>query len=183
MITGGIGLRSVIDISLYVEYHLNDLDLNIVNTLLKETNSITFFQQLILFTDSYLDKDLTKKLAIKEEFNNELFETFTQYIVQSGIHGLGMSFNNYIGKLANDQNKGLSKKGSFMKQVFLPYSSMKYMYPRLLKTKILLPLAWILRIFRVTFRHTKRFLIRLKLYKVDQKTIDEASLLFHQMGI
>jgi hypothetical protein len=183
LVSGGIGLRSVIDISLYIEHHLKSLDFNKFNTLLEQTNSTTFFHQLIMCNDQYLGKKLKDTLQISADFNNELYEAFTKYIVISGIHGLGMSFNNYIGKLANDQNHGLSKKGSFIKQVFLPYNLMKYMYPTLLKVKILLPVAWVLRIFKVLFKNTKRFLIRLKLYKVDQKTIDETSSLFHQMGI
>lgn len=183
LISGGIGLRSVIDISLYIEHYQKKLDFNKLNRLLEETNSTTFFQQLIMCNDQYLGKNMKDSLHITTDFNIDLFEAFTKYIIISGIHGLGMSFNNYIGKLANDQNHGLSKKGSFIKQIFLPYSSMKYMYPKLLRAKILLPLAWVLRIFKVIFKNTKRFLIRLKLYKVDQKTIDEASSLFHQMGI
>ncbi len=183
MISGGIGLRSVIDISLYVLNHQSELDFSKLRDLLETSKSTKFFHQLILFNDQYLDLNMKDSLNISEDFNKDLFEAFTDYIIVSGIHGLGMSFNNYIGKLANDQNIGITRNKSFMKQVFLPYDSMKYSYPRLLKRKFLLPVAWTLRIFRVLFKNTRRFFIKLKLYKVDQNTVDKASNLFQQMGI
>lgn len=181
--SGGIGLRSVIDISLYVNHHINDLDLSALDTLLNQTNTTTFFHQLIIFNDRYLDLDLTTKLSIKDKFNEQLFETFTDYIIRSGVHGLGVSFNNYIGKLAADKNSGYSRKKSFIKQVFLPYDSMKYLYPKLLKIKLLLPLAWALRIIRVLFTNTKQLTIKLKQYKVDDNEVTIASNLFNDLGI
>lgn len=183
LIHGGIGLRSVLDISLYLNYYQDKLDMKKLYELLRTTKTVEFFENLMLFNDEYLGKSLCNTLEINRKMDKELFEVFTEYIILSGIHGLGMSFNNYIGKLANDSKLGIGKKKAFLKQVFLPYNTMKFMYPNLLKIKVFLPLAWGIRIFKVVFLKSRRFKITLKQYQVDQNTIDDTKDLFQKIGI
>ena len=71
------------------------------------------------------------------------------YIASSGTYGT----------LENSVSKGVKEKGKigyFMARVFPPYSFYKTAYPWAYKTVILIPIAWLVRAFRILFKNPKK---------------------------
>lgn len=182
LITGGIGLRSVIDIGVYV-YHVEDqVDFTRLEQLLKQSNLLVLYENVMSFNSIYLDVSFGH-VGAKKERDEDLFTAFTQYIVASGIHGLGISFNRFSGIVASNHKKSFTRLSSLLKLVFVPYKSIKYIYPRLLKYRIFLPIAWLLRIFDLLFLHRKRRVYRLKELYNSKELIASTNNMFKKLGL
>ncbi len=70
-----------------------------------------------------------------------------------------------------------------LRLVFPKLSEMQGMYPILYKAKILLPLFWGVRLFKLMFIRTKRSFTRLKQIKASKKELDQTIDLYNQLGI
>ena len=107
------------------------IDRDLVNTLLKESNLILFDDKVNYYLDALLNKkeydDLCKKI---EEF-------IFQYGEDSGS-------KNRV--LINSVNK--SKFSYLLSRIFIPYNKMCYEYPILDRHKFLLPIYYIVRMFK-----------------------------------
>jgi len=183
LLTGGIGLRSVIDIGVYLLHYGGKIDFERLNNLLIENKLLTFFENIVHFNEIYLDISFGHVLTNHGELDDDLKEVFTEYIVLSGIHGLGVSFNRFTGIVSSTEKRYFKRLFSLLRLVFVPYKNIKYMYPVLLKSRLLLPIAWMARIFDLLFRHRKRRMYRLKELYRSKLNIKEASDMFHKLGI
>ena len=70
------------------------------------------------------------------------------------------------GTLENSVSKGVKEKGKFkyfMSRVFPPMSVYKSLYPWAYKTKVLIPVAWLVRAFRILFKNPKKATKELKM--------------------
>ena len=84
------------------------------------------------------------------------------YIASSGTYGT----------LENSVNKGVKEKGKFryfMSRIFPPMSFYKTYYPFMYKTKVLIPLAWLFRAFRILFKNPKKAATELKMIRKAKK--------------
>ena len=184
LLVAGVGLRNILDIGIYVNCYQNEINFDLLNKILIETNSGSFFEQLILFNEKYLNIPLSQKCGITAKFDNELYEVFTQYIIKSGVHGLGVSFNTFVSRFAANKNNNTKNGKSFSRMVFPSYNTMKYKYPKLCRYKVFLPLGWIRRGINVLFKKNKRIVAYSKQIKsVDTNDVVETSKLFKKMGI
>ena len=142
----GCGLRTLIDIYLYLNKEQLDFD--------------------------YIDQELDK-LALKDfsheiiDLSNALFnekelsatqEEILLYIASSGTYGT----------LEHSVDKGVKEKGKFgyaMKRVFPPYSFYKTYYPWAYYSFVLIPIAWLCRFFRILFKNPKKASKELKMIR------------------
>ena len=149
----GCGIRTLVDYYLYLRN--KQLDFNYINQELDQLE-ITDFSNKI--------KALSSKLFNDEPLNQEE-EEMLLYIASSGTYGT----------IEHNAAKNIEEKGKFryyMSRIFPPMSFYKKMYPWAYKTKVLIPLAWLIRFFRILFKNPKRAKAELKTirkYKKEKK--------------
>ena len=146
----GCGIRTLIDCYLYLKQ--NALDFNYINQELEKIGLLEFSNKL---------SSLSLKVFDEQELNEEEKEMLL-FIASSGTYGT----------LENSVNKGVKEKGRFrylMRRIFPPMSFYKTAYPRLYKTKVLIPLAWFMRLFRIIFKNPKRATAEIKLITKSKK--------------
>ena len=146
----GCGIRTLIDCYLYLKQ--NELDFAYINQELDKIGLLEFSNKF---------SSLAIKVFDEQELNDEEKEMLL-FIASSGTYGT----------LENSVNKGVKEKGKFrylMRRIFPPMSFYKTAYPRLFKTKILIPLAWFMRLFRIIFKNPKRATAEIKLITKSKK--------------
>jgi len=183
LITSGIGLRSIIDLGVYLNHYYSMLNPEKLNRLLVENKLDIFFKNLVVFNEKYLGIQISDKFIIEKSFDQNLYESFTKYIVISGIHGIGISFNRFTGIVSNNRNAKFKKMRALLRITFLPYNDLKYVYPTLLKHEILLPLGWTVRIFDLLFKNRKRRMYRLKQISDTNMNESDTSTMFDNLGV
>lgn len=180
----GVGLRNVLDFGIFINHYQSSLNYTLLIDLLNKTNSTLIFEQLVLFNDVYLKLSLAPKFVTSATFDSTLYIDFTTYIITSGVHGLGSNFNAFVGRFSSDQINSTSKNKSILKMIFPPHIILVYQYPKILKYKLLLPLAWLLRGFRILFKQTRRIFIYFILIKrVKSKELEKTKEMFNKIGL
>ena len=111
---------------------------------------------------SKLISRLSKAVFSGEELGEDDLQSL-YFITLSGTYGT----------IENAVNKGIKKKGKFgyfMSRIFPPYRFYKTAYPWAYKSVILIPIAWLMRLFRIIFKNPKRAANELKaIAKSDAK--------------
>ena len=146
----GCGIRTLIDCYLYLKQ--NQLDFNYINQELDKMNLTEFSNKFCA---------LSNKLFDEQELNEEEKEMLL-FIASSGTYGT----------LENSVNKGVKEKGKFkyfMLRIFPPMSFYRDVYPWAYKTKVLIPVAWIVRTIRIIFRNPKKAAKELKMISKVKK--------------
>jgi len=183
LLSSGVGLRNILDIGIYLK-HFTSMSFEVLRTGLESTGLTRLYSNILMFNEKYLDIDLSKYYFEDIEFNEDLFESFTEYIIRSGVHGLGYGFNQFVARFAKDEKQHIGKRKSILKFLFPPYSFMKAKYPKMMKYKMLLPFAWLRRIIRFVFRGIRRIFAYLHLIRTaDNLEISKTSDLFKKLGI
>ena len=184
LLNGGIGLRNVIDIGVFLEQTIDSIDCSKLKALLEDTETTVFFQKMIIFNDRYLGLNLKEHFNIEHDPDQLLYQAFTDYVVDSGVHGYGTSHNQLSLRFSVNKNKNVSKFRTILQIIFPSYQSLRYQYPKMLKHKIWLPVAWLRRMFKVLFKKTKRILLYFKLFKKSKsKEIMKVSKIYKKIGI
>jgi len=178
----GIGFRSVLDIGLYVKTYEDKINMNDLNVLLDQHNMATLYHYVMMINKTYF------KITYKENLVNDPSMTninpeVINYIKHAGIHGLGREFNIHEVKAARYQLEGMSKRHMIFDMMFPSYQDMKWMYPRLMKIPILLPLAWLIRLLSYLFSKDRKVLSKLKALKVDQNRVSDIIEVFDNLSI
>ena len=142
--TAGIGLRSLLDVYVYLKKHV--LDWDYINNETEKLRISDFEKQ---------NRQLALSLFNAQEITAE-GEKMLQYIISSGAYG---TKENYI---KNDMGK-TGHLEYFFKRLTLPYSQMIEEYPVLQKAPILYPFCWLSRLLiRGLILRRKKFLYQLK---------------------
>ncbi len=180
---GGVGLRSVIDISMYVDYHKKTLDLKQLYMYLEKTNSVEFFENLIKINDRYLGLTLTDSLNNKTPINDEVYKNFTSFIIRSGVHALGSDNNKKVSQIAYNQLYSVGKTKTILNRIFLPYIQMKSMYPKIVKCRIMYPFGVLYRFFHGLIKSSKKIKIEMQMYKSSKDEVEDTINLFREIGL
>ena len=141
--TSGCGIRTLIDYYLFLKKE--QLDFVYINQELEKLDLVDF---------SNLIKTLSIKLFDNEPLDEKEEETLL-YIASSGTYGT----------LEHSVEKGVKKKGKFgylMSRLFPPYRFYKSIYPWAYKCPILIPIAWLFRLFRILFKNPRRAATEIK---------------------
>lgn len=185
--SSGVGLRTILDIGLFIRKYHEDINYDLLNTLLKDIDLTLFFKNMIWLNSKYFSLNDLMPLLNDYELDNSTYEQVTSYIIQSGVHGHGKDFNSYIcGMTAKSIKKNNISKGKrvfIIRLIFPKYQTMVSIYPYLQKHKWLLPYAWLSRICRLMFLRTKRSIYKLKKLKVDNEQINENVKLYKKLGL
>ena len=105
-------------------------------------------------------------------------------VIRSGVHGYGIEHNPLNNVFAGDNNQKTSKLKSILRLIFPSYQTIRYKYPKMLRNKIFLPIAWIRRIINVILRKTKKMFMYFKLVKESKLSeIMNISKIFNEIGI
>jgi len=181
----GVGYRTIVD--LYVFFKANFKSFNLVEyqRLYQLFPKKEFLDYLIsLINKLFSDIDLNKYI-LNAKVNESSYNDFINYLFKSGTHGINEEHNLFIGGLAN---KSKNKKTTFFSKiqflfskVFLDIKTMRGVYKYLYKYPILLPFAWVQRIFKLVF--TKKSRSKLTSLKVENQEIDKVKHLFNEIGI
>ena len=149
----GCGIRTLIDYYLYLKRE--QLDFDYINQELAKLDLLDFSKMI---------SSLSLKLFDHEPLNPEEEETLL-FIASSGTYGT----------LEHSVQRGVKEKGKFryfMERVFPPYRFYKTAYPWAYKVPILIPIAWLMRFFRVLFKNPKRAKRELKLISEQKEDKD-----------
>ena len=133
----GCGIRTLVDYYQYLKN--NKLDFDYINQELAKIDLVDFSNMIF---------SLSIKLFDNQPLTKEEEETLL-YIASSGTYGL----------MENLVNKGVKEKGKFgffLYKVFPPYSFYEPRYPWAYKCPILIPIAWLVRLFKLIFIRPKR---------------------------
>jgi hypothetical protein len=179
----GVGLRTLVD--LY--FILKDIDLNSkkyqeIYLLFPKKDFVTFIVSIIY--DIFTNLRLLDMQSYDKIYTN-LQKQFVEYIINSGMHGIGDEHNLFIGGMATSHSKKeiiiFTKIKFLFSKTFLKLHTMKGFYPYLKKYPFLLPVAYLQRIFKLLFKKSSRHkLTRLSANKNDIKYVED---LFENIGI
>lgn len=173
----GIGLRSILDITIFFNYYKEEINKDFFYKELKENNLDQFFQTILYLNKKAFELDslfLNKDFNLKEEDYLEILN----YVTKSGVHGKGKDFNIMAPRLVK---KGKFK--SFLRILFPNWKTMKEGYPWLRYLPFLLPVAYILRGFKFLFTKTKYTFKNLKNIKKADDEVKDLNETIKKMGL
>lgn len=177
ILSSGIGLRSLLDISIFFKHYEKEIDLNKLTDYLLSSGLDKFFEIVLYFnqvsfdiTSPFLDKDF--------KLNEQAYTNLLNYLITSGIHGKGVDFNAMAPRTVHES------KVKVLLRVLLPnWSNMKMMYPWLKYIPILLPIAYLLRWFKLVFLRTKNSFRKLSKLSKSKQDKEELKKLFNALGL
>ena len=146
----GCGIRTLIDYYLYLKKE--QLDFNYINQELTKLDLLDFSNKI---------SSLSLKVFDQEPLTNEE-EEMLLFIASSGTYGT----------LEHAVSKGIKEKGKFgyfISRIFPPLSFYKSAYPWAYKSKVLIPIAWLCRLFRIIFKNPKRAVNEIKTINKSQE--------------
>jgi len=177
----GVGLRSILDIGLYVQDHKDTLDFKYLDTLLLKGSLHTFYKTIIGLNQIYFD--LAPLVTVDQTLSNARLNQLTAYIVTSGIHGKGKHFNMFHARRIRE-GQSANKVKVLLRILFPSMDTMKGIYPSLKKTPVLLPLFWVHRIFKITFKRFKTSVHKLKLlFSSSKEEAESTASMFEDIGL
>ncbi|MCK9493138.1 MAG: hypothetical protein M0Q00_02085, partial [Acholeplasmataceae bacterium] len=110
--------------------------------------------------------------------NEQAYTNLLNYLITSGIHGKGVDFNAMAPRTVHES------KVKVLLRVLLPnWDNMKMMYPWLKYIPILLPIAYLLRWFKLVFLRTKNSFRKLSKLSKSKQDKEELKKLFNELGL
>ena len=136
---GGVGIRAVMDFYILRKAFPAILNSKELNSRLKAIGVLSFYEVLAKIGDIWFEQKTFE----------DSYEDIQQYLFHSGgTYGNVKTTAINRSKLANGRH--FARILFFLRTLFPPYrEAMCILYPRLKKAPFLLPLCWILRIFRI----------------------------------
>ncbi len=120
--SGGIGIRMVMDIYVFLKNYPN-IDFEYINGQFKIIGIATFAEKLRELAQNWFSLEETK------------IDNFGEFILYSSTYGTR--------DVHFFQSMNKSKGGYWIKQIFIPYKSMKKQFSYLQKFPFLLPVSWV----------------------------------------
>ena len=139
---GGTGIRSVMDVWVYLNRYRTEMDWNYINSELNKMELLAFTKNIEKLSACWFD-------GVE---SCELFDKMTAFILSNGVHGL--SKNSFmIAMMKNNAAKSFKiVKVLYTLNLFFPdRKTMVILFPVLNKLPFLLPVTWVLRGLRCVF--------------------------------
>ena len=139
----GTGLRSLVDLYVFLQAEKENMDWSYLNGQLKELKLQDFSDSMERIGNACFSKEQT-------ELDNDS-ALVLEFFVDGGIYGSRK--NQETLRVARDNSSSYAKKSlsAKMKVVFQPAKVLKRRYPVLKKCPWLLPAIWVVRVFRIAF--------------------------------
>lgn len=174
--SSGTGIRSIMDVWVYMQHYENKMDWEYVN---KE------FEKLKLNKFAGHIQELSK-IWFDSAPSNELYVEMTEYIGFSGLYG---TKKNHIISRVNSKVSGKRSMKSYkliyiLSLIFPDRERMITKYPILIKLPILYPFCWILRGAEYAFLRRRDVDSKIsQLNAVTRKDIDKGCKFFKKVGL
>ena len=174
--SSGTGIRSIMDIWVYMQHYDNLMDWDYVNKELGRLNLYQFACNI---------KELAK-VWFDGEPDNELYNEMTEYIASGSLYG---TQKNHVISIVNSRSlgkpSGISYKLIYILSLIFPEEEkMKSKYPILNKLSILYPFLWMLRGAEYIFLRPRDAYRKIKkLDAVTGKDIDKGYEFFKKVGL
>jgi hypothetical protein len=184
--SSGVGLRSVLDIGVFLWNKGDEISKPVLAKLLQETKLTLFYENMVRLNHRWFAFPILHH-AGSGEVDDAFADALLDYLIESGVHGKGRDFNSYLaGMAAKTAQSGSVIKGRvrfFLKMAFPSRVAMASSYPYLDKHGLLLPVAWFQRFWRLLFKKTKRTFRNIGRLRVEKKRIEDASELYRKLGL
>lgn len=177
VLSSGIGLRSILDISIFFNYYEKEIKRDLLEELLNENELNVFFQTILYINKKAFDID-SNFLDKNFKLNNKDYQEILDYMMVSGIHGKAGNINLMAPRVAK---KGKVK--TFFRLVFPKWEDMKENYSWLKYLPFLLPLAYLIRGFQFLLFKTKYTFKKLKNIRKSKEEAKELDQTFKKMGL
>ena len=156
--SGGTGLRILTDTYVFLKAKKDTLDISYIE---RE------FAKIYIAEFELMCRTLSHKLLSpnSESYTlSEKEEEFLNFIIMSGAYGIQeLSVENTIKQLSeNGKNTKSVKWKYYFKRIFVPLDFIKDVYPFYYRHKVLIPILWLIRIFKALTVNRKRITSELK---------------------
>lgn len=150
-LTAGTGIRSVMDVWVMNQHYGNIWERKELECLLDEYGLLTFERYVLVLAHSWFDLEGIPYLPA--DTDQDLLDSLGGYIVGSGTYGtIVQSTYRLMGYKASSKNI----VRYFASRLFLPYQTMKHLYPVLDGKPFLLPIIWARRGVELYTKRRKR---------------------------
>lgn len=132
---GGIGIRSFFDMYLFLLKNGEKLDFDYIHRDIREYGMTEFYEVAKCLISVWFEGKVD---------NSESTLELEYYVTTGGT----------FGTVENRVTYAISKKkrgGYLLSRIFIPYSSMVFIYPWLRRLPFLLPVGWVMRVMRAVF--------------------------------
>lgn len=157
---GGVGVRQILDICLYIEQYNDEIDWNDIATTLTTLQIYTLVMNMLLLANEYFAFDINL-LPSSLSFEKMDYEDLLEDIIDAGVFGKSTEERLHSSTITLNATK--TGKTSILKTIFPTKKEMIGKYSYLNHYPFLLPLAWVQRIIHyITHRN----------FQQSQKTIE-----------
>ena len=162
---GGSGIRSIIDIKIFLDKKKEELNWDYVKEELKKLHLSQFEYWMRQLSEVWFGTEKT----------TPLYDELTEFIVDSGTYGTIKNYHaSHVVELGGkNQNLSVGKIRSKLEIIFLPYEGMQEQYLYLEKFPFLLPVAWIHRIFRTIVWRKDKITSTLQSTNIEQDRLEK----------
>ncbi len=169
---GGSGIRPLMDMYLYLKNYRHILNFDYIYSTLATVGLDTLGRELDVLQNFWFCGG--EKSDVTDELSN--------YIVSSGIFGTVENAETQR-EVFRRSGAEIGKRASVLKTAFLSYKNMTLRYPSL-KTPLLLPLYWVIRIFDVLLHKREKIAPLMGTATTVKETeIEKTKKLFTRLGI
>ncbi len=144
-VLGGTGIRTFLDISIYLRHHGDDIDINRVFSAFEEVGQRQLCQDMIKLSQVWFDGAEPDERTLR----------MAEYVISGGAYG---TLDNQV--KYEVQNKG--KAGYVVSKLFPNLKTMREQYPALRKAPALLPAFWLIRIVTKPFINRRQNMKKLR---------------------
>jgi hypothetical protein len=181
--SGGIGLRSILDIGVYLNHYKNTINQEKLIFLLDQTQMTKYFTQIVYLNIKYYHFTDLDKFLYDPLLTDDAYDQIISFIARSGLHGKGHNYSPFEARVASNDLKERSRFHLFITLAFPSYKTMKGQYKILKKLPILLPFFWIFRLIKLILLRTKDTFKRLFQLNKATKDIDEIKDIYTNLGL
>lgn len=178
----GVGLRSVLDIALYTVKKRDAFNDDALFSLMDQSALTQVFDNLLELGRRYFDLDAFPARADKHTVDAALFQRMTDYLFDSGVHGKAEGHNPFIGRVGAARLRDEGRLRFILRTLFMPYEDMRATRPWL-KTRLLLPVAWLMRFVSLLFKRTRRTLRKTRQLLFKKEKADELETMLRDFGL
>ena len=181
--SGGIGLRSVLDIGIYLSRFEATMNEEVLIQYLETADMKMFYQSMVDINSKCFGLAYSMKVNTEYHMDSKTLNEVIEYLAISGVHGIGREFNVFQPRLASAENKNKSKFKFILSLIFPSYESMCGMYPYIRKARILIIFGWITRWFKLLFLKTKSSFKKIRSLNVKKEDLEKSKEIFSKLGL
>lgn len=181
--SSGIGLRSVLDIGIYLSRFEATMDENLLMKYIESSDMKVFYQSMVDINRKCFGLEFQMKINNEYQMDSDTLDEVVEYLAISGVHGIGREFNVFQSRLASEEIKNRSKFKYILRLIFPNYETMCGIYPYIRKAKILIIFGWISRWFKLLFKKTKSSFKKIRSLKVKKEDLEKSKEIFSKLGL